>query len=767
MTEFYIDTNFLVGTSGGGKWSGRFVSPEESKKTQQLGQIFVIINLSAPGEFNVKMAGDLLLDNIQDVYYDEAKDSNPIHRLEKAFMSTAKRLEYLLEREKLVAQEGIDLNIAAVVVRKGFIYMAVLGEGSIMLWRNASLIELTSALKDLTGRNLIRSGSGRICKEDVFVLLSASALLEISEDEIRSSIKNLDLSRIEKKSKDPLFSVLMLKALEREKGEVKQKEAAPLLGETQDNLEEEEKDLDEEEFEDESKTLSRYDDKKEGEIEEDNEDLLGSFGGDGTKASSARGDLKDRTKDGGTNEEREREKLDGVKHKGLKDIGEKIKGKLADKKTYQVILIKLREFVYKLYKLAKEYIWDGLMGMGRKGLYLKGSAPKTSVRGIIILIIIVVSSLYISIRAIQKHQDKVARVKEVEAILEEVVSNFDNGRDLGEAGDIAESVSIIESAISKLEGAKDYNVQEEEIEAKISEGMEILDEVRKVIVVTKDNIITDVAGYIEGAGANDIMLKGGKLYIADTQTSAIYEVGFDGGEVKKITSDDTPLSRPDAIAFDSEGNMLISDLESGILKFNLTEKKVEALAGLSVSSVGAITEIENYAIQDGSNFLYILRGDNNDVRKISKYASGYSLPSLRMADSRFAGAHDIEIDGKIYVLTQSDGIFRYYVDTPDPYTIVGLDKPITSSNCLELDFKLVYVGDSTLKRIVVITKGSYLAPQQGRYVAQFLYRGDGDSFSDIREIVVDNDLRLMFVLAGTKVFKVELNQVDQYAEKFE
>ena len=59
------------------------------------------------------------------------------------------------------------------------------------------------------------------------------------------------------------------------------------------------------------------------------------------------------------------------------------------------------------------------------------------------------------------------------------------------------------------------------------------------------------------------------------------------------------------------------------LKVSVSDKTVEQIAGLSSTSVGDVVEIENYSVAE-SDFLYLytLRPNDSDVRKIAKYPSG-------------------------------------------------------------------------------------------------------------------------------------------------
>jgi hypothetical protein len=493
MDNLSFNTIFFTGKAREGKWTGVLVSPE-SEDTLKFGQLFAVVSLSAPSSFDSKRAGDLLIKNIQDVYYESKSEKSILARIEKACMSTAKRLEYLLEREEIAAEEGIDLNIEVFVTYDEFVYMAILGEGNVMLLRDKALINLTEGLKDLSGRSLIRSGSGKFSKGDSFILLSPAATLNVSEQELKESIKNLSLERIESKKDDPSLGLLILSITStqearedivsgdldgRASNELKQEQEsmpAPIEG-VKDELEVNSKDLFQDDLDkkDSSESIKKLNEK---------ENISKEYIGDPNRKEAAIKSGETRTGES---------KLASLKNK--------VKSKLSDKKTYKVIWMKILEFLRKVGKFFKVYIWDGFLGLGGGGLYLKGSNPKKSMRGIIILIVLAASLLFLSIRSIQGIKNKGERTDEVQQVLSEIDEKFSNGRNLGEAGNISEAVIILEEAMNQLASVKEHGVLIEEIETKESEGIGILDEVRRVIILTDDNIVTDVAGYMEGASA--------------------------------------------------------------------------------------------------------------------------------------------------------------------------------------------------------------------------------------------------------------------------
>ncbi|MBU0975683.1 hypothetical protein KJ918_02710, partial [Patescibacteria group bacterium] len=462
--------------------------------------------------------------------------------------------------------------------------------------------------------------------------------------------------------------------------------------------------------------------------------------------------------------EEQASKPEGTKGK-IQEIGEKIKDKLRDKKTYQVILDKIKEYLVKAYQFIKKYIWEGLMGMNKHGMFIRGAGPKTSIRGIIILIIIGVLILFISVKAVKKGSQTKEQKEDINVILSEVDEQFSNGRTIGQAGNISEAVVVIDDALSRLDKALEYGVLMEEIEVKKKEGVSILDEITRAVPVDGSTLITSLSGYIEGATSSDIVLVGKTLYITDPENSAIYAVSVDGGDVTTFIGDEI-LVTPRWITANEAGNLLVYDNDVGIVKVDVDSRTVESIPGLSSTSVGDVNEIDSYTDKDGNEYIYLLRNQAQDVQKISRYASGYSFPVLRWSSEKLTDVTDMEIDGKIYFSSPSQGIFRYWVDGIDPYTLVGMDREIATPDCIEMDDGLVYIGDSGNGRIVVLSKGASLTPTQGKFLAQIVFRGEG-GFRNIRDIAVDNDNRELYILDAEDVYKIDLVLVDENVEKYE
>lgn len=749
MNDLKIDVQKFSGSAQDGKWADNCLVTPSHSGIQNAGRLFFTISANSPKEFDIKKAGDFLIETMQDVYYED-EEKGVIDRLEKAIMSTAKRLEYLLQREEVAAEEGIDLNISVLVIKNEFVYMALLGDGKIMLSRDGKLIDLSEALKDLTGRNLIKTGSGKTKEEDRYILLSEEAVYNVEEKDIKSLVDKEDKSHLSKFSDNPLISLQVVRLCDESKKE--QDDGSLYIG--RDSADEDAflGDAEEEEVEprDDEEELGKESDRKNENTKEENE----------ARFSQQQNEKQEKSVD-------ERKTQDQEENK-LKKVSGKIKDKLVDKKTYQVLFSKLKPLGIKLKSFFKEYIWKKLLGFSDKGLFLKGGRRgKKPIRGIMILILIVISLLFFSIRAIKNSKERKEVVQELEQSFDDIDERIESGRNLGSAGNISESVSVLEGVVDELNSLKEKEVSLDEINSRITIAQEALDEVRKAIIVDDSNLITDISGFVENGQANDITYKDGKLYIIDTNNGGLYSVGESSNEVNELLTADTIMTAPKSLVFNSEGDLIIYDNQKGLLKVNVKEDTAQELVGLSNTSVGQAVDIENYATPDGLDILYILRASGGDITKTVKYTSGYQFPVVRLADERIRDSVDIEIDGKIYILSRSDQVVRFFGDKADPYTLVGIDKNIENPTAMELDDLLVYVGDSAHNRVVVFSKGLYLTPQQGTFIAQLVYRGENDYLSDIKEIIVDGDSRVMYILDGTRIFKVYLTEVDKYEKELQ
>jgi len=113
------------------------------------------------------------------------------------------------------------------------------------------------------------------------------------------------------------------------------------------------------------------------------------------------------------------------------------------------------------------------------------------------------------------------------------------------------------------------------------------------------------------------------------------------------------------------------------------------------------------------------------------------------------GVTSVAVDGNIYVLKENGNLHKYYGGEKEDYEITGLDKPFNNPTKVvkSIDIDYIYVCDKGNSRIVVLD-------EDGGLVAQYVAKED--VWSDIKSVSVSQDEETLYVLAGSKVYKLEL-----------
>jgi hypothetical protein len=183
-TQGISKTQYFIGNPTTSKWSSvYFYSPQVPATFQQKGEIFAVISLSGPTSFDSIKAGDLLLDQLHEQYF-ESDETNSLLSLERAVLAVKKRLLELLQNDSVSSSEGIDLSLIAMVIVDGVSYVVRMGEGKLYGLRNDAIQEISSVLRDPDNRGEIKVGSFRVSETDRFLLCTANARLEVSDDDI-------------------------------------------------------------------------------------------------------------------------------------------------------------------------------------------------------------------------------------------------------------------------------------------------------------------------------------------------------------------------------------------------------------------------------------------------------------------------------------------------------------------------------------------------------------------------------------------------------
>ena len=178
---------------------------------------------------------------------------------------------------------------------------------------------------------------------------------------------------------------------------------------------------------------------------------------------------------------------------------------------------------------------------------------------------------------------------------------------------------------------------------------------------------------------------------------------------------------------------------------------------LTVLEENQLKEVQEIQLpHDNSNFtsfssyltnLYFLDGERGEIVKYP-YLWEFQWGSLRLwLSSSASDLKSISVDGSVWALTKENEIRRYYAGTLQEIlnldifpTPEGFSKIFTSSA-----LPYLYISEPVQKRIVIINKS-------GQIIKQF----QSEKFDNLLDFTVSKNGRNIYLLNGTKIYKVEL-----------
>lgn len=753
QTNEKISTEYYIGNSRKNEWSTvYFYSPQIPAIYEDKGEIFAAISLSGPPSFDANMAGNLLLDQLHEQYF-EADEPSALLCLEKAVLEVRKRLLELLQNDEVSSIEGIEMHIVTMVKKDDNGYLVTMGEAKIFGLRDEELADITSVLRDPDGKNEIKIGSLKINKGDKFILTTPEGDFEFNKKEKEKGLTDFSLETLEAKylANEALVSILLvgndLEEVIDEEIEVNtiEKSVEASLSSRRDHLEDFESSFDETKEE-------LYNEKINGE-EGVGEEVIDD------KKNSEEVELNKRSK--------------GVATKAtLKNVTDKLKNIKSDEnaQTFKVITAKTVETVGSGTKKGVEYLKKDILKMGDQGrVYSRGKSGGRNWRPIVFfgLVFVVVSYLIISTvknNAEQKQLKLAAELSITDSLekvsrLEEQVGGLVNTYDrIDEKGEIINEINMTKASLSEIEH-EEFNDQKSE---QINSLSELERRVSRTIKVTEPKVIRDF-GIVEGSVPNDIEISGDKIFVSDSGLGVIYAMDYDGGNSGRIADG---LENPISIAYSSLNELVFVDQDSdrvmGVI--NLADQSLKRLPGISNSRLGEINDIDAYQVSESDHRAYAVRNSSNEVVQMRRGSSGYGLPDLRLSDQGFGTLRDIEVNGgRIYVLSEGQGVRSFYGDSEIPFDVRGMTDGSSWSmgTNMYIDNRYIYVVDSTNQKIMVFTKGRGSETSIIDFVAQYDLSGVGE-IGELKDVVTNEVMGDLFVISNTKVFRLSLSDIKEF-----
>ena len=824
-----IQKKYFIGKSKPGTWSSVYTyKPSSQSIRDKRGEIFAAICLGGPKDYGLPTVGNMLLDKFHESYFENAQDT-PLISLEKAAIELGKFLQKFLENDS-AGDAGIDLNFISMVVFKDLIYVVGIGNGSLLIHRDEQITDISEILKDPTMEGIIKEASFVTKANDVYFIGTPETRTEIMHKEFSSvaevfneqSLRNhmyKDESQIafmmvgvnidrkqtelskqvikEEKPEEPEVVVqevieekisevppqvetgedsdeTLADLLSRENSEQTELTSGKHFGQEIDLLKEDEVETVEENVQEE-KLDFETEDEEQGEAQQELQEQDISLEQIPPKQGLF---SKIKTIFGRKPKQNDLSVVSPIKEEDMTYEQEATvparttASRLAkqDLKTYQVILIKIKDSIVNLLKGIKRLVWNNWLGFSNDDLYQKSAAAKQRKWGLlIVLVLVVLALLYFSIQSLIESQNQkkiedtaklhldagVKIITEVNAqadILAKASGNSE--RKAAELVKLTNAQTELDQADTVEKYKADVTKQEEIIQS-------IKDKFDRIIPLNELSYLVDFAGKFPNANITDMVWLNNKLYVIDAKYQKLYSVDYDGNVLEIISG----LNNPRSITADDKGNLIIldSDPDKSIAFVDPVAKTISRMSATSNSKLSGVSQIEFYTLTSQESRIYLLNNTDKAIGYYSRTGSSYGTYVQRNTLDEFATAKDLEIiDDRLYLLMQKNlGLYRDYNKKEDTINITGLKsgENLLSATALFVDGTYVYVADPVGKRLLVFTKGTPEIP----LLAQYVYRGsDSATFSDFKEINVDVYNNKIFVLSNSRIFVLDLASVSKF-----
>jgi len=382
----------------------------------------------------------------------------------------------------------------------------------------------------------------------------------------------------------------------------------------------------------------------------------------------------------------------------------------------------------------------GKIGRPGKGLRVGGGGRKRQKSAATVaLVLVLVFGLSVGLAG--RKRQKAKQEAEYQAVLEEVRYKYDEALGLMELNPLR-ARSLLKDSQGKLESYKAEQEREmsKEMEEWLGKINEALSQAQREYKVETADEWFDFGLVKEGFKGSDWELEEEEVMVWDEATKTVVVIDLESKASRIVVGGDK-----------IEGGRLVGLAgDRGMVVNKDLVTVVEIEDGEIVDEIGADEwGVIGDAVGFGENLYLLDKSAEGQIWKYLGVKSGLSSKRsyLKGEDYDLSEAVSMAIDASAWVLFSDGSIVKYTRGVKDAFVVAGLDQgfeePIKIFTSPEVEN--IYVLDQKSMRVVVISK-------TGEYQAQYLWPG----MAGVKDLVVSEELKKMFLLTGEKIFTIEL-----------
>jgi DNA-binding beta-propeller fold protein YncE len=390
--------------------------------------------------------------------------------------------------------------------------------------------------------------------------------------------------------------------------------------------------------------------------------------------------------------------------------------------------------------------------------------PKQKMIIIVLVLFLLSGALYLGVRQAIKNNTEKVQKEEAQVSLEVLTQKVETLENLVAEIKLNDStekrqqgINEVALARAEIEKVKDFEQVKTEVEEFSKRVQSAEDYFNRIVAVTEDNKLVDVASFFPDAVLSDLAFSSTKIFLSDSGLGKIYSINYDGTDLQEIVSD---LKNPTSITVDTQGRVIFLDdsSENRIGIFDPETKATKRLAGTSTARTGEVASLEFAEISGGR--VYLINITDKKVMYIEKTGDNYGLPASRFELAELATGKDIYIiDNKIYVLAEiNQGLYRFLNGQDDSPELIGLPEgeDMNKSTGMFVDGTNIYFTDPENNRVAVFDKGVQTAKFKGQYKSR-----DAEMFGELLDVISVVAQGKIYTIDKSVLYELDLSGLNE------
>ncbi|MFH1744793.1 MAG: hypothetical protein ABH881_01345 [bacterium] len=270
-------------------------------------------------------------------------------------------------------------------------------------------------------------------------------------------------------------------------------------------------------------------------------------------------------------------------------------------------------------------------------------------------------------------------------------------------------------------------------------------QLEKIRKVERVDDLEKMANLNASTNPQNLIFANDKIYVADSSQKSIYILSVADKSTTVFTDSQTSITK-------FQSPFLLNDNiyyynNTNLLEFDTDNQKLNTISL-------KITNPEDTAVVNIYNSnLYIVDKKENQIYKFGKIAGGFGAGSEWLKENaEISKTTDMTIDGNIYILKNNGELLKFLKGMQVDFKLDTVDPELKNATKLYIssDGDSIYVLEPANNRILVFDKKEN--ENEGKFVLQY----SSNKFTDLKDFTVDEKNKIIYILNGTSVYKLEI-----------